>query len=595
MNNPGFKACLPAALCLFLLAAGRELSRAQQQPSTQLLVLRGGLLIDGTGRAPLENPVVILSGNKIQSVGTEGSVTVPAGATVINTTGKTIIPGLVDSHVHYRNLLAPWFLYWGVTTVGDMANVPGWIFAEKRAVETGRSIGPYIMTVGHMINGRRRSPQDIPGPGELAGVSTFLSGNSYQTYVSDEASIEAGIAESQQWGADAVKLYRRMDPALMRAAARIGRQRGFRVFAHFTSANPRLGMFLGTDEILDTGIDVHVHTYGLIKATAPADVRERIAKGEAVEAWHLLDTGKFPALAQAVVDKMMFLNPTLGSEFVLFSRHREEFDRLQTAFLQGPVGAVLPEASRGRYLAMYKPYRGEHAGEMAEGYRRVGTFVKEFVQRGGKVIAGTDAGPSAQAAGLSLHVEMRLLEEVGLTPMQALQSATSWAMEAWGKGAEAGTIEVGKRADLVILNRNPLDDLTATRDIAEVIQGGKIVDREALARWKDALPRPTPMQAGVPNPLIRIPLIHDLAPDSLRVSQRNAPELILQGENFTARSQVLFNDRLIPAKFYSETRLGVSLRTDWLREPGVFPLVVVQPGSGGGVSNPFYLVVTSDQ
>ncbi|MBF8305739.1 MAG: hypothetical protein HW398_927, partial [Acidobacteria bacterium] len=398
-------ACLFLTLVLALLPVG-DSARAQQQKP---LVLRGGLLIDGTGKAPLRDSVVVIVDGKIQSVGAEGSVSLPADATVINTAGKTIIPGLADSHVHFRNFLAPLFLYWGVTTVGDMANVPGWIFAEKRAVETGRSIGPYIMTVGHMINGRRRNPQDIPGPGELAGVRTFLNGNSYQTYVSDEAAIEAAIAESKRLGADAVKLYRRMDPALMRAAARIGHQQGFPVFAHFTSADPRLGLFLGTDEILDTGIDTHVHVFGLIKAAVPPEIRDRIARGEEVEAWHLLDTSKFPALAQAMVDQKMFLNPTLGSEFVLFSRHREEFDRLQTAFLQGPMGAVLPEASRSPYLAMYKPYRGEHGEEMTEGYRRVGAFVKEFVQRGGKVIAGTDSGPGAQAAGLNLHVEMRLL------------------------------------------------------------------------------------------------------------------------------------------------------------------------------------------
>jgi hypothetical protein len=179
--------------------------------------------------------------------------------------------------------------------------------------------------------------------------------------------------------------------------------------------------------------------------------------------------------------------------------------------------------------------------------------------------------------------------------MQALQAATSWPMEAWGKSQEAGTLEPGKRADLVILNRNPLDDLTATRDIAQVIQGGKIVDREALAQWKDTrLPRPTPMQAGLPNALIRLPFINRIAPDSLRVNQRNAPEIIIEGENFTAQAQVLFNDRLVPAKFYSETRLGVSMRADWLREPGSFPLAVVRPGSGGGVSNSFYFIVAPD-
>lgn len=580
-------------LCLFLtfvltFLAGGDWARAQQQ---RPLVLRGGLLIDGTGKVPLRDPVVVIVGGKIRRVGPEGSVSVPADATVISMAGKTIIPGLVDSHMHLRNFLAPLFLYWGVTTVGDLGNPRGWSFAYRDAVAKGKVVGPYIMAVGNMLNAPRK-PQDNLSTGELGGLGTFLNGNGYQTFVSDEASIRAAIAESKRLGADAVKLFLRMDPALMKTAAQIAHQQGLPVFSHFTSADPRVGLFLGTEEILDTGIDTHVHLFGLIKAAAPPEIRDRIARGEQVEAWHLLDTSKFPSLAQALVDRKMFLNPTLGG-WVMFSRHRKEFERMATEFLNGPVGAVLPPESRRRYAAAYQPYRGERAEEMAEGYRKAGQFVKEFVQRGGKVIAGDDAG-GARPAGVNLHVEMRMLEEVGLTPMQALQAATSWAMEAWGKSQEVGTIQPGKRADLVILNRNPLEDLTATRDIAEVIQGGKIVDRAALANWKDFLARPTPQQTPSTNTLIQLPFVHEMSPDALAANAQQIPELILKGENFTEQSQVLFNDRVLPAKFYSETRLGVTLRRDLLPTPGIYSLAVIRPGSGGGVSNSLYFIVTAD-
>ena len=85
----------------------------------RVLVVRGGLLIDGTGADPVPNSVVVIANGKIQSVGREGSVTIPANATVIDAAGKTIIPGLVDSHVHLRNYHVQDYLYWGVTTVGD--------------------------------------------------------------------------------------------------------------------------------------------------------------------------------------------------------------------------------------------------------------------------------------------------------------------------------------------------------------------------------------------------------------------------------------------------------------------------------------------
>ena len=122
---------------------------------------------------------------------------------------------------------------------------------------------------------------------------------------------------------------------------------------------------------------------------------------------------------------------------------------------------------------------------MADGYRKVGQFVKEFVQRGGKVIAGADTGPGTPA-GVSLHVEMRMLEEVGLTPMQALQAATSWAMEAWGKSEEVGTIEPGKRADLVVLNGDymtvPEDQISELSVRMTIVDGRIVYERDGAGR-----------------------------------------------------------------------------------------------------------------
>ena len=111
----------------------RAARNVASQPGAKVLVLKGGLLLDGTGRAPVGNSVIVIAGGKIQSVGTEGSAVIPSDATVMDTKGKTIIPGLVDSHVHYRTSFAPLFLYWGVTTVGDMGNPRGWILAEREA------------------------------------------------------------------------------------------------------------------------------------------------------------------------------------------------------------------------------------------------------------------------------------------------------------------------------------------------------------------------------------------------------------------------------------------------------------------------------
>ena len=90
------------------------------QPNQRALVIRGGLLIDGTGAAPVPNSVIVIVDGRIQSAGANGSVTVPVDAQVIDAAGKTVIPGLVDSHVHLRNYHTQDYLYWGVTAVGDL-------------------------------------------------------------------------------------------------------------------------------------------------------------------------------------------------------------------------------------------------------------------------------------------------------------------------------------------------------------------------------------------------------------------------------------------------------------------------------------------
>jgi adenine deaminase len=172
--------------------------------------------------------------------------------------------------------------------------------------------------------------------------------------------------------------------------------------------------------------------------------------------------------------------------------------------------------------------------------------------------------------------------------MQAIQAATLWSMRAWRKDREAGSVEAGKRADLVVLNRNPLDDISAIRDIHMVIKSGQVVDREALSKWKNPFPQPDDQNER------RIPLVDEVSPFGLPVSKNGAKvaEVIIKGGNFTPECRVVFNDQFVPTKFYDSNRLGITIAPSQLKEPGTYPLSVIQPGSGGGVSNLWYFYVT---
>ena len=138
--------------CLLIKASRRRRVRSP---------IVGGMLIDGTGRPPVEDAVVVFSGGRIQEVGKRGEVTIPRGAQVIDAKGKTILPGLIDGHCHYWEWLGELYLAYGVTTCPDINNSPTeWIIAQKDGIQKGKIRGPRLWISGHALDGPR--PQGMP-------------------------------------------------------------------------------------------------------------------------------------------------------------------------------------------------------------------------------------------------------------------------------------------------------------------------------------------------------------------------------------------------------------------------------------------------
>ena len=460
------------AVCLVSAGQPRKPPASERLQSASVLVVQGGLLIDGSGGVPVQDAVIVMQDSKILRAGSKKQVPVPSGATVINATGKTIIPGLMDSHVHLVDSELAHFLYWGVTTIGDTGNVPSWIHAQQVAVENGTVLGPSILMVGSGVDQPPRKMGD----------------DSHQP-ITDERSMKAAILLAKRQGANAIKIYSGIPTPLIKYGVLVAHSEGLPVFSHYSSQTTGRSTY----DIIDTGLDMHVHTHGLEKATVSKEAREQINAGKFKNPHYLMDSSKFPELAQEMVDRKMALNPTLDSFWVKVSKHLPEYDRINSAFWKGAMGAVLgDEEARQLFARAYERDKSDLT-EVAQGYAKVGEFIRIFVAKGGRIVAGSDCGNARSSIairppGTAIHVEMQMLREVGLTPMQVLLSATRWPAEEWRKGAEAGTIEPGKRADLVILNRNPLDDMAATWDIYRVIKNGQVVDREALVRWTNPLP-----------------------------------------------------------------------------------------------------------
>src|SRR2546428_6533375 len=193
---------LTVALIATVVSSAARAQNQARQANQRALVIRGGLLIDGTGAAPVPNSIITIVNGRIQSAGSEsreGSVPIPAGAVVIDATGKTVIPGLVDSHVHLRNYHIQDYLYWGVTTVGDLGNSPGWLTAYRDAVEQGRATGAYILVGGQRFNAPPRPEFNNP-------LDAFMTGNAGNAFITDAASAEKAVLEVKKIGQDAIKM-----------------------------------------------------------------------------------------------------------------------------------------------------------------------------------------------------------------------------------------------------------------------------------------------------------------------------------------------------------------------------------------------------
>jgi predicted amidohydrolase YtcJ len=130
---------------------------------TQTLVLEGGTLIDGTGRAPINNPVIVIEGSRIKAVGSRGQVSYPENARVIRTDGRTVLPGLVDPHVHIRDYMPPMFLHYGVTTIADTHDPTEWSLVQRDAINSGRIKGPRTFVSGERAaNTLEGNPPSVP-------------------------------------------------------------------------------------------------------------------------------------------------------------------------------------------------------------------------------------------------------------------------------------------------------------------------------------------------------------------------------------------------------------------------------------------------
>jgi imidazolonepropionase-like amidohydrolase len=449
---------LRTAALLLLLGACRT-------PSPNGLALVGATLIDGTGGPPLANAAIVIRNGAIESVGPRAGFELPKRTAQIDLSGRWIIPGLIDAHVHLAPAAA-WaparFLAWGVTTVRDVHGDLNTILAIRKRANFGPIPQPRVYAAGAMIDGR---PATYP---DAIAVST-------------ENEARKAVDRLVSAGTDLIKVYTRVDGPLLRAIVDEARTFNLGVTGH-------LGM---TDALTAArnGISGIEHLSGVAEAASrdpsalfSAHYRGFLPGWTASErSWGDVDSAALARVAVRLSEQKVTLVPTL----VL----HETMSRLNDpGMLQDPALAAVPEGWRREWdVAGLISRAGWSDGDFAS-FRRSRAqqdlFLRIFAEAGGRIAAGTDAPNRMVVPGYSEHQELELMVRAGLSPREALRAATRNGAVLLGVDS-IGLIAPGKVADLVVLTKDPLADIRNTRAIQSVMLRGKLLDTDSVrAGWQ---------------------------------------------------------------------------------------------------------------
>lgn len=418
----------------------------------RVLVLDGGTLIDGTGRAPIRNAVVVVAGNRIQSVGTRGQVQYPATATIIHLDGRTILPGLIDGHVHLRDYQPPMFLPYGITTIADIHNDTAWSIAEREALRTGTIKGPRLFVSGARVTGPN-------GPPTTDG-----------SYVKDVAEARAYVRTLKAAGVDHIKVDLTITDDQLQAVISEADAVGLRLLGHTQNIKKAVDMGMKHMEHMDT----------LGRALLAEEGKDPRPQGTTPEA--AMNPALFPGIIDYFVKQRVYVNPTLVLTWSPSTERWRDQQKIALEIVKDPNLAFVPADVKAAWV--------RDAGRPRAGYDHVAEFLRKYSEAGGKILAATDTGCCAQIIpGLSLHYEMQMLTDMGIAPMKALQGATLWSAEVLGQDKDLGSVQPGKLADFTIIEGDPLADIGVTKNVRMVIKDGQVMDTSYDPKWVNPVPR----------------------------------------------------------------------------------------------------------
>jgi len=449
---------LLALAVLWLLSAA-----ALAQP----IAITGVTVIDATGADPRPGMTVLIAGERISAVGKAGEVAVPEKARVLDGAGKFLIPGLWDMHVHWNDApYLPLFTANGITGVRLMWGQTRHL-EWRREIAAGHLTGPRLLIAGTIVDG----PKPY-WPGSIA-ASTAEDGR--------EAVRQTALA-----GYDFVKVYNSLPREVYFAIADEAKKRNIPFAGHVPNA-------VGVAEASDAGQKSVEHLTGMLLAVSSQEAEVRAEFRAAAR----MPSGAEREAAQRRTAQRMLATYDADRAAALYAKLKANGTWQVPTFtvlrLDGSPQELAGDArlkfvppwvrtmwlNDRRFSAQVSPETLAHQRNV---FQRRLELVGQMHRAGVGILAGSDALNPYCFPGFGLHDELEWLVKAGLSPMSALQAATRNPAQYLGRLPDAGTVEAGKLADLVLLDADPLQDIRNTRAIAAVVANGKLHSREALAR-----------------------------------------------------------------------------------------------------------------
>lgn len=415
------------------MASLAEISNKLSPQVKGALVITNANLIDGTGKSPVSDSVVVVENGRISAIGTKGSVKIPKGAKVFDAQGKYLLPGLWDMHAHFEQVeWGPVYLAAGVTTVRDVGNEFEFITSVRDAIKENRGLGPRMLLAG-IIDG------DSPMALGIVRANT-----------PEEA--RAVVNRYYKAGFNQIKIYSSVKPDILKEICAEAHRLGLTVTGHVPNG-------MNAIQAVEAGMDQINHIQYLPSVLAKGSISPNNP-----------------------VPKIDFSSPEVQKTIQFFKDHHTVFDptlSVMEMFLHSsetPFASFEPGAAK-LPQELYAPINNTGLPPERVTFGRsvldlLSQVTGEFHKDGLTIVAGTDQ----VVPGHSLRREIELYVKAGFTSMEAIQAATIVPARVMKQDKDLGTIEQGKIADLILVDGNPLENISNLRNTKFVIANGRMFD-----------------------------------------------------------------------------------------------------------------------